>query len=123
MTWEWETISLSDQSDNDVSNLLVALLEQASIVLVKKLSNNDRDWAQLSNKHQAGVYIPPKHRDGGFFPPLVTKNRARGAAEILETYFTTEWPQVGESTKDAARELHEQGRRNAHDRSSKSSIR
>ncbi len=99
MTSERETISLSDQSDNDVSNLLIALLEQASNVLVKKLSNNDRDWAQFSNKHQAGVYIPPKHRDGGFFPPLATKERASSAAEILEVYFTTDWPQVGESRR------------------------
>jgi EcoRII C terminal len=96
MALDLETIISSDPSDNDVSGLLVALLEQASNVLVKKLSNNDRDWAQFSNKHQAGVYIPPKQRDGGFFPSLVIKARASGAAEILETYFTTEWPQVGE---------------------------
>jgi len=91
-----EIVSSSDQVDDDVSDLLVVLLEQASNVLVKKLSNNDRDWARLSNKHQAGVYIPPKHRDGGFFPPLLTKDRPSGAAEIRETYFATEWPQVGE---------------------------
>ena len=79
-----------------ISLILVALLEQASNVLVKKLSNNDRDWARFSNKHQAGVYIPLKQRDGGFFPPLMAKDRPADAAEILETYFTTEWPQVGE---------------------------
>jgi DNA mismatch endonuclease, patch repair protein len=82
MTLELENISLSEQIGNDVSTLLVVLLEQASNVLVKKLSNNDRDWAQFSNKHQAGVYIPPKQRDGGFFPPLAIKERPSGAAEI-----------------------------------------
>lgn len=91
-----KTISPSDQSYEDVSNLLVALLQQASNVLVKKLSNNDRDWAQLPNKHQAGVYIPPIHRDGGFFPPLKRKKRPQGEAEILEVYFKTEWPQIDE---------------------------
>ena len=93
-----ETTSF-DQSGNDVSDLLIALLEHSSNVLVKKLSNNDRDWAQFSNKHQAGVYIPPKQRDGGFFPPLLSKVRPAGTAEILETYFTTVWPQVGETRR------------------------
>ncbi|GKQ53924.1 type II restriction endonuclease [Bradyrhizobium sp. Ce-3] len=99
MNRDKKTISLSKESDSDTSDLLVALLEQASNVFVKKLSNNDRDWAKFSNKHQAGVYIPPKHRDGGFFPPLTAKDRPRGTPEILETFFTTEWPQVAESRR------------------------
>ncbi|TFW57796.1 hypothetical protein CT676_27725 [Bradyrhizobium sp. MOS001] len=88
-----------DQSGNDVSELLIRLLEEAPNLLVKKLSNNDRDWAQFTNKHQAGVYMPPKQRDGGFFPPLEAKPRPEGGAEIRETFFTTEWPQVSETRK------------------------
>ena len=78
-------------------SLLEGLLRTAEVVLIKKLSNNDRDWAQLVNKHQGGVYIPPAHRDGGFFPPLRTKQRANPDSPVIrETYFTTEWPQVDE---------------------------
>ncbi|MEH2484503.1 type II restriction endonuclease [Bradyrhizobium sp. AZCC 2230] len=88
-----------DQSGSDVSELLIRLLEEAPNLLVKKLSNNDRDWAQFSNKHQAGVYMPPKQRDGGFFPPIEAKPRPEGGAEIRETFFTTEWPQVSETRK------------------------
>lgn len=88
-----------DQSGNDVSELLIRLLEEAPRLLVKKLSNNDRDWAQLPNKHQAGVYIPVEQRDGGFFPALAAKERKPGEDPILEAFLTTEWPQVGETKK------------------------
>ena len=53
--------------DDATGAMLVDLMARAPQVLVKKLSNNDRDWARLPNKHQAGVYIPPAQRDGGFF--------------------------------------------------------
>ena len=122
MTLERETISLSDQGDDDVSNLLVALLEQASNALVKKLSNNDRDWAQFSNKHQAGVYIPEAARRR-FFPAAIDQGarlRRRGdPGNVLHDRVATGW----RNTKDAARKLHEQGRGNTHDRRSESSIR
>lgn len=77
--------------------LLADLLTRADRVLVKKLSNNDRDWAQKANKHQAGVYMPPAQRDGGFFPPLAGIERGQADADpIRETWFETIWPQVGE---------------------------
>lgn len=82
------------------TSLLTDLLHSSHTLLVKKLSNNDRDWARLANKHQAGVYIPPAQRDGGFFPPLEEKDRGSdGGSAILETFFETEWPQVGERKK------------------------
>lgn len=79
--------------------LLAELLRSAEVLLVKKLSNNDRDWARLKHKHQAGVYIPPAQRDGGFFPPLIEKARDDGGAAIRECFFRTDWPQVDESRK------------------------
>jgi|SRR5579872_565378 len=88
-----------DQSGNDVSALLVDLLEKAPSLLVKKLSNNDRDWAQLANKHQGGVYIPVEQRDGGFFPKLQLMERKPGEADIFQAWLATEWPQVGETRK------------------------
>ena len=87
-------IDMFDDGANGGAMLLVELLRSASLVLVKKLSNNDRDWAQLPNKHQAGVYIPPAQRESGFFPLLVGKARADGGAAIRECFFRTEWPQV-----------------------------
>jgi hypothetical protein len=95
-----------DQTDlfaagNGDGALLTALLERAERVLVKKLSNNDRDWSTNSGKHQGGVYIPVSERDGGFFPPLVAKLRADPDADpIREAWFRTEWPQTGEARDD-----------------------
>ncbi|WP_419252442.1 type II restriction endonuclease [Caulobacter sp. ErkDOM-YI] len=100
MTSETDLFAPEDTGET----LLIDLLSRSRKVLVKKLSNNDRDWAQKANKHQAGVYIPPAQRDDGFFPALVTRHRGDEAAEIREVYFRTEWPQVGE--EKATRLVH-----------------
>lgn len=82
-------------NEGDSAALLSDLLTRAERVLVKKLSNNDRDWARLANKHQAGVYIPAEQRDGGFFPALEVKPRREAdAAEIREAWFGALWPQT-----------------------------
>jgi hypothetical protein len=83
----------------ETGDLLKGLLEESSHVFVKKLSNNDRDWARLPNKHQTGVYIFPEQRDSGFFPQLEEKDRSKsrtGEAPIRQAFFQTEWPQCGE---------------------------
>ena len=87
------------------ADLLNSLFGKADRILVKKLSNNDRDWARYTNKHQAGVYIPYEHRDGGFFPPLKVMERDDPEAdEIREAYFTTLWPQAdGRNTEKRSR--------------------
>ncbi|MDP3379285.1 MAG: type II restriction endonuclease [Brevundimonas sp.] len=82
-------------------DLLVALLRTSASVLIKRLSNNDRDWARYDNKHQAGVYVPAPERDGGFFPALTLKERDPAQAAILETWIRVDWPQVGERNKRA----------------------
>ena len=88
-----------EQSSAD-ADLLTRLLEKSDQVLVKKLSNNDRDWARYSNKHQAGVYVPHEESDSGFFPPLELKARTDGKTdEIWEQFFRTDWPQVDELDK------------------------
>ena len=77
------------------ADLLNELFKKADRILVKKLSNNDRDWARHSNKHQAGVYIPHQNRDGGFFPSLEKMKRSDPDADpIWEIYFSTRWPQA-----------------------------
>lgn len=73
------------------------LLHSADGILIKKLSNNDRDWARFKNKHQGGVYMPPAQRDSGFFPALQEKVRAQGGSAIREAFFDTVWPQFGET--------------------------
>ncbi|MFN4202419.1 MAG: type II restriction endonuclease [Tabrizicola sp.] len=84
-----------DNKGND-AELLTGLLDRSESILVKKLSNNDRDWARFKNKHQAGVYIPHEQRDGGFFPALEAKARDNPEDdEIRERFFTTIWPQSG----------------------------
>jgi len=77
------------------ADLLNALFRKADRILLKKLSNNDRDWARYSNKHQAGVYMPHEQRDSGFFPTLERIERAAPDADaILEKFLTTLWPQA-----------------------------
>lgn len=79
------------------AGLLSRLFATADRIMVKKLRNNDRDWAHNRSKHQAGVFIPVETRDSGFFPELTVKRRKQaGAAEIREAFFPTVWPQVGE---------------------------
>lgn len=83
-------------AEESSGGLLAGLLRTAKQLFVKKLSNNDRDWARLANKHQGGVYVPPRERDSGFFPALVAKERDDpDADEIREAWFRTDWPQFG----------------------------
>ncbi|QYY31644.1 hypothetical protein K2O51_12475 [Cupriavidus pinatubonensis] len=92
-------------SEKEPSLPVSTFLDSSEAIFVKKLSLNDRDWARLPNKHQAGVYVPPAERDNGFFPPLVAKQREKvDANEIREAFFEIEW--VGISGKKKARLAH-----------------
>jgi hypothetical protein len=96
-----------EQSGAD-ADLLTRLLGKADRVLVKKLSNNDRNWArypidpdtgEINRKkrmnNQAGPYIPVQERDSGFFPSLSLMERdSEEDADIWEAYFYTFWPQA-----------------------------
>jgi hypothetical protein len=86
---------IPDNSEaSDDATRLERLFLSSDLLLVKKLSTNDRDWARLPNKHQAGVYIPTNPRDSGFFPALQQKARDPGDAPIRESFFQTTWPQL-----------------------------
>lgn len=100
-----------EQSGAD-ADLLMSVLEKADQVLIKKLSNNDRNWAMAKEdsegrvvrgkrkNNQAGVYIPHEQRDGGFFPVLSVKQRKdEDGDEIREVFFRTIWPQLGSEVK------------------------
>lgn len=100
---EANELNNSKQSEHTLSeeqrsaNFLSSLFDRADRVLVKKLANNDRDWASNANKHQGGVYIPHVQRDGGFFPPLTEMHRNDPKAKtIRERYIDTTWPQSAE---------------------------
>jgi hypothetical protein len=73
---------------------VIAVLEGAEQVYLKKLSLNDWQWSENPRAHQAGVYIPQQDRDGGFFPSLGNMDRPAGGAPIREIWFELEWPQV-----------------------------
>ncbi|HEX2592679.1 MAG TPA: type II restriction endonuclease [Rhizomicrobium sp.] len=80
------------------ADLLTKIIQRSDQILIKKLSNNDRDWARYRNKHQAGVYIPFAERDGGFFPPLATRERTdSGSDPIREVLIRTIWPQEADT--------------------------
>src|SRR5690606_13914345 len=89
---------LEDELSAKTADWLNQLLDASDFILIKKLSNNDRDWARYPNKHQAGVYIPFEQRDSGFFPGF-TSRVSDGGSEIRECYFHCEWPQSGEAAK------------------------
>ncbi len=91
----------AEQSGGD-ADLLTRLVQKADRILIKKLSNNDRDWAHNANKHQAGVYIPHEQRDSGFFPSLeVMERKDKDADEIRQRLITTSWPQVDDEQRQS----------------------
>jgi hypothetical protein len=95
---------LNPHLDGD-GDLLTKLLDDADRVFIKKLSNNDRDWASKPGKHQAGPYIPMVQAVRGFFPQLERKARKpvdMAASRRAQIQYTP-------------RELFEQGRGNAYD--------
>jgi EcoRII C terminal len=104
-------VSTFGQGDADRLN---SLLDRAGQILIKKLSNNDREWAKpkldgSGNRipgrwmnNQAGVYIPHAQRDSGFFPPLELKARTDGGSdEIRECFVTTLWPQADDERRES----------------------
>lgn len=94
-----QTAFACEQSASD-ADLINRLIGKADQILVKKLSNNDRDWSRFENKHQGGVYIQHEVRDSNFFPNLELKHRRDGKTdEIWERFFRTDWPQVNELNK------------------------
>ena len=88
---------------DDVSSVNARYIDQiirtSEALFLKKLSNNDRDWATRSEKHQAGVYVPVAERDSGFFPRLSPKLREPDQPEIREAFFNTEWPRTGDAKR------------------------
>ena len=60
----------SDHVMDDTSRSLHSIWERSDLVMVKRLSRNDRSWADDPDKHQGGFYIPAEQRKSGFFPQL-----------------------------------------------------
>lgn len=70
-------------------------MAKSTTIFVKKLSRNDRSWADDRGKHQSGFYIPCSIRQSGFFPDLANCNPKK--PHIFETSIHTIWPVTGET--------------------------
>lgn len=78
--------------------LLESLIKSSGKVLVKKLANNDRNWAIWDGvkgrykSNQAGVLFPEVARVGGFFPQLMQDaNKSHNHSANIEVW----WPATG----------------------------
>ena len=77
------------------TTLIESILNQSTHIGIKKLSNNDRRWADGKQYgHQNGPYIPMEWREGTFFPPLL--NVSPGKPHIFEARIPTCWVRGGE---------------------------
>src|SRR5690606_14403036 len=74
-------------------------------LLIKKLSRNDCSWADSSNHHQSGVYIPKDVQ--GFFPPLINVNSAK--PHIYEAKILTLWIDSGEERESRLKHYSNEG--------------
>lgn len=80
---------------------------KSSKLLIKKLSHNDRNWADDPRSHQNGFYIPREIREAGFFPLLVNTNLEK--PHIFMAEFATFWPATGEFRASAIRHFSNKG--------------
>jgi hypothetical protein len=79
-------------------SLIEQILETCPKIAIKKLSNNDRKWADgPEHGHQNGPYIPIDLREGSFFPHL--SNATSSAEHIYESFIQTCWVRTGEVKK------------------------
>lgn len=83
-------------------------IDRSTRLFVKKLSINDRSWADDSSKHQNGFYVPDEVRASGFFPELMNKNTAK--PHILMAEIDTFWPATGESKNSRLRHFSNKGK-------------
>src|SRR5215831_514175 len=63
-------------------------------IFLKKLSRNDSSWADDSDKHQSGFFIPVEIAKSKYFPPLENTNPNK--PHIFDLAYTTIWPASGE---------------------------
>lgn len=78
--------------------LIETLIRGSERVLVKKLANNDRNWAVWDDEkkryksNQAGVLLPAEARKSNFFPPLVADpDKAHNRSADIKVF----WPSIG----------------------------
>ena len=76
-------------------DLIKDLVSTARVIVVKKLSNNDRRWADGQQfGHQNGPYIPANIRRDAGFPDLIPRT---DKPHILERELQTVWIRTGET--------------------------
>lgn len=82
-------------------------MNRSNLILLKKLSRNDCSWADDSNKHQAGFYIPASIQESGFFPSVRNSNPDK--PHILDAMYPTFWPASGEIKQSALKHYTNKG--------------
>ena len=93
MPKEWDVASLLDAKERPTDLAIVdQVLNGAECVAIKKMSRNDRDWADNRNKHQNGPYITDEIQSGDFFPEL---ERRSDKPHIYDLSIRTYWPSGG----------------------------
>lgn len=91
-----EMQALMDEEEGALRNIFGLVLNGAQKIGIKKLSVNDRSWADQVSKHQNGVYVPEKLRSetAGLLPDrsnMIAKARGEGQHAILETTVRLRW--------------------------------
>lgn len=82
-------------SQESTVSLIESITGKCPTIAIKKLSNNDRRWADSpDNGHQYGPYIPVEWRSNVFFPNLINVNHEK--PHIFEHLIETCWVRTGE---------------------------
>lgn len=84
--------------EDTTAELIETLIKGSQRVLIKKLANNDRNWAIWDDEkkryksNQAGVLLPAEARASDFFPSLTAD---LDKPHNLSTKITVYWPAIG----------------------------
>lgn len=98
---------LRDSSEESLWPTIEDMAARSSVLFLKKLSRNDTSWADDSDKHQAGFYIPSAVRESGFFPDLNATNPEK--PHIFFSPCISFWPQTGEVKSSGMRHYSNKG--------------
>lgn len=101
-------------------SLIEQILQNCPKIAIKKLSNNDRKWADgRKNNHQNGPYIPIDLREGSFFPHL--SNITTSAKHIYDCRIQTYWVRTGEVKESRLVNYSNKGKKSGQENDSKKS--
>ena len=101
-------------------SLIEQILQNCPKIAIKKLSNNDRKWADgPKTNHQNGPYIPIDLREDSFFPHL--SNATTSAEHIYDCRIQTYWVRTGEVKRSRLVNYSNKGKKSGQEKHSKKS--